>query len=167
MIRINKADTPKKRSGSSKKGFTLFETMLALFIMVLFTLLLTRAMETATTTYTGVVNNTNADMLLSNTVTCLRNELVAAKNVTVSEGNVIKYNDGATGAECTISNSPQKGIQLDKYKKSASLCAATDGLISSYGEVVVSNGTITIRNIRITKDGVQYAALTEFVISNY
>ncbi len=159
-----KNGAPGKRG---RAGFTLMETLLCLFIMVLFTLILTRIMETATNAYTKVVDNTNADVLLSTTMTFLRDELGTARNVVVSEdGKKISYDDGYTGAASEITTT-EDGFTNRKYGKTTNLVTATNDLVAVCERFVDSEGDITVEGLAVGKAGAEstYTGIDRFVIN--
>ena len=171
MIRRRTAGRGAGKNGAPGKrgraGFTLMETLLCLFIMVLFTLILTRVMETATNAYTKVVDNTNADVLLSTTMTFLRDELGTARNVTVSaDGKTVTYDDGYTGAASEIS-STDEGFRIRKYGKTTNLVTATNDLVAVCERFVDSEGEITVEGLTVGKAGAgnSYTGIDRFVIN--
>ena len=172
-----------------KRGFSLMETLLAAGIMVLMTLMMSSILNTAIVAYTGVVSNSNADMLLSTTLTVLRDELDSARDISVSEdGSCISYTDSNTGAYgkiYSLSAAPdtvtaaengektqEPGIYMLKYTQTPyPVVTPTDSLHIVYGSVLYSkaSGKIIFENIRVIDgaDGTVYTSLDEFVIVNH
>lgn len=76
-----------------RAGFSLAETLLAVLILSIAAMLLANGVPFAKSAYEDVVVSANARMLLSNTVSALRNELGTAMNVVVDpvERSIVYY----------------------------------------------------------------------------
>lgn len=176
----------------NRRGFSLMETLLSVFILVLLSLILVIVLNTAISTYKETIYNTNSDILLTNIRTVLRTELADAKSITVTVvkddtnqivGHEINYVEGKTGAVCKIYNG-EKGIMLSKYEEDLLLVTPSENLISefSFGTVtgkdledlnqaIVTNESITIPEIsvhRVKSDDtvVRYATTENYYIGN-
>jgi type II secretory pathway pseudopilin PulG len=76
-------------------GFTLAETLLAVLILLMVSVIVATGIPAAKNAYEKVVLASNADALLSTTISSLRNELGAAKISTPVENNYVSYYSGA------------------------------------------------------------------------
>lgn len=82
----------KPRTTKRCSGFSLAETLLATLILTFVAVLLATGVPFAKMAYAKIVNGANARMLLSNTVTALRNELGTAMDIEVNtDYNTIVY----------------------------------------------------------------------------
>jgi len=106
--------TIKKRL-RSKSGFTLAETLLAVLILLLVSVIVANGIPVARNVYNNVIVGANAQMLLSTAVTALRNELGTAKEVNPN-GTYVTYFNSERQAYSMISlNGTPATIQLDPY----------------------------------------------------
>ena len=101
-------------------GFTLAETLLAILILLLVTSIVAAGIPVARTAYERVVVASNADALLSTTISALRNELGAAK--------IIKPVENAAGAA---------GTTVSYYSGAASYNASTGRYMTSGNRCVI------------------------------
>lgn len=87
----------KKRSSA---GFTLAETLMAILILMMVSVIVANGVPAARNAYDKVVVGANAKVLLSTTISALRDELSTARNITVgSDNKSVTYfsaDDGAT-----------------------------------------------------------------------
>ncbi len=114
--RILRAVTHKLKKSS---GFTLTETLSTLVIMSLVGIMITAGIATAVNTYREITEYSEAQSLLSNTLTLLEDELIYAKsNVSQSDSNKTVTFDHATKGKVVLSSrdSTTGGIAID-YKK--------------------------------------------------
>ena len=99
----------------SNAGFTLAETLLAILILMLASMIVANGMPAARSAYEKVVIGANAKVLLSTTISALRDELSTARNVIVdSTEKSIEYysaDDGATSKILLKDNT----IKLQEY----------------------------------------------------
>ena len=87
----------------SQAGFSLAETLLALLLLLLVTLLLANGVPLAKDAYDRVVVAANARVMLTNAVSVLRDELATARNVCIgATDNSITYISANTGATSRI-----------------------------------------------------------------
>ena len=111
----------------SQNGFTLAETMLAVLILLLVSVIVATGMPAAKNAYEKIVVASNAQALLSTAATSLRNELGTAWNVIIDddtaitkagkEGTFVTYNSANTGGLSKIAIAPDIGITLQEYKQ--------------------------------------------------
>ena len=92
-------------------GFTLSEMLIAVVILVLIT---SSVLPAAVTAYKNAVDAANAQVLLSTTVSALRNELSMAWDVKTPDDTTITYKSSNTGSRSIISIEDNK-IMLQEY----------------------------------------------------
>ena len=159
-------DSNKKRRRQG--GFTLVEMLAALLIMVLIALITAGGIPLVLNAYNRVVDESDARLLLSTTVTELRNELAAATEINVSaDGTAVEYRSPATGAASRISLDSSNGqIMLTRFagldttssqfdsRSLVSEKAITKNLSLGYEEITFSDGIVNISGLTVYgKDG--------------
>ena len=93
-----------KRKLQSRGGFSLAEMLLATLILLLVATIMTTGLPAAKTAYEKVILGSNAQLLLSTTVTALRDELGTAWDVAVNDaGTEVTYSSANTGTKSVIS----------------------------------------------------------------
>lgn len=159
---------------NNKKGFTLVETLMAVLLLGFVTLIIAGGMTLATESYTKVTDTANAEMLLSNTVTLMRDELYMVSEVKQVNGQWAfreseldswkRFNptrpDPAEGDDVDIPDTAQ-GIYLVSYKgldtakeKDALLvtnAAAAKNLKATYTSIEYrkTDNAFIIKNLRV------------------
>lgn len=94
--------SPKKTAATEKRSiiemlkqtraFTMAETLVAVLILLLVTLIVAAGLPTAVNAYHNIVMVSNAEVLLSTTMSTLRNELYTAGDISISDnGKSITY----------------------------------------------------------------------------
>ena len=148
-----------------RSAFTIAETLIAIIILMLVSTLVAAGIPSARRAYEGVVKAADAELLLSTTISTLRNELSTAKDINI-ESNTIKYYNGATGAYSKISkNTGDSGkgeIQYQKFATEEGLSeeasavvplitqqASTEDLYVTYGSAVYADGIVTFSDIYV------------------
>ncbi len=79
----------------NRGGFSLAETLIAILILLMVSAIVGGAIPTASTVYKKTVDAANAQILLSTTLTELRDELSTASNITVSDDTTVSYRNGS------------------------------------------------------------------------
>ena len=161
-----------KKKLKSKSGFTLAETLLAVLILLLVSVIVANGIPVAKNVYNNVIVGANAQMLLSTAVTALRNELGTAQDIQDPKGGKdIVYYKSSIGAYSKLSIDGAKGIQLldyvylepgtggnpDKWvaiggregHNLVSYAAANKSLIVTYSGVTKVNDVITISDLEV------------------
>ncbi len=148
----------------STAAFTLAETLVAILILLMVSTVLAAGIPAAKRAYEGVETASNAELLLSTTISTLRNELGMAEEVEVS-GNVITYYNPSTGSKSKIYKDDDGVIWYSRY-------ASTDmskadgapvrlinnslstkvGLEVTYGTAALSGDCIVFTDLQV-KDG--------------
>lgn len=86
----------------NQSGFTLAETLLAVLILLLVSVIVATGMPAARNAYNKVILGANAQAMLSNAVTSLRDELGTAWKVECKDATTLEYFDANTGAKARI-----------------------------------------------------------------
>ncbi len=159
---------------NSNKGFTLAETLLAMLILLMVSTIVASGIPVVQNAYVKVVLASNADVVLSTTISTLRNELGTAQEVDVpeTEGNtIITYYNGTRGATSQIyvdSLNPEQGIMFQRYYKQkynneagqnvaypvaplVSEKTATSQLYVTYDSVTMNEGIVTFSNLQVKR----------------
>ncbi|MBQ9544900.1 MAG: hypothetical protein IJV00_07225 [Clostridia bacterium] len=105
---------------NSRGGFSFAEMLMAILILLMVTAVLAAGIPTAASAYSKIVTSANAQVLLSTTMTRLRDELGTAKDITVNDAkNEIAYtSDNGSKSKIYIvgSDVSQKpGIYIHEY----------------------------------------------------
>ena len=159
-------------------GFTLVEMLTAILILLMVSSVVAAGIPAAINAYEKVVIASNAEVLLSTTITALRNELGTADEVTVlnadgsnadpAPGEGISYRSSATGAKAKLHLDPvesgktEKTIKLKRYAEVAdseevwliSRQASTADLYVTYDSVSYDKdtGVVTFSNLRVMRE---------------
>ena len=97
---------------TGKAGFTLAETLLAMMLLLIVAALLAQGVPLAFNAYKKVDQAANANMLLSTTMTELRDKLAFSDDIVISE-NVITFTS-STGREYSLGyNADKEGLYLE------------------------------------------------------
>lgn len=159
-------------------GFTLAETLLAILIMLMAAALMTTGIPAAKNAYEKVVLASNAELLLSTTMTELRNELSLAREVEASAGapgegeSGIRYRDNTNGLQSRIflgEDNGQTTIMIEKgstQRRLISRAASTRDLYVSYTGISCDAGVVTFTGLSVkrTGDGAELASRDELSI---
>ena len=148
-------------------GFSLGETLIAILILLMVSAIVAGAIPTASHVYAKTVDAANAQVLLSTTMTVLRDELGTATDVKAeTDGITLTYNKGSRSIAYT---EDPAGIWLRYKRKDAdgndvteplllvSQKAATKDMVVSYTGVTVDEETITFSGLQVTKAGYEKA----------
>ena len=89
-----------KKLKESRAGFTLAETLICVLILLMVSAIVGAAMPSAANAYKNVVDAANAQVLLSTTLTALRDEFSTAKQVQWTSGRGLGR--GQQAARCGL-----------------------------------------------------------------
>ena len=99
-----------------RRGFSLAETLLAVLILLLVSVVVATGMPAATNAYNKVILGANAKTMLSTAVTALHDEIGTAWQVENStDHKSLTYFNGSTGAKSKISLGAEYSIQIQDY----------------------------------------------------
>lgn len=151
----------------SRSGFTLAETLLAILILLLVSSIVAQGIPVARNVYNRVVLGANAQVLLSTTVTALRDELGTAWDVTAGTDNSLTYFSADIGSRSKLwVDAATKTIQIQEYVATDGLNteavgsaralvsekAATRELRVTYSTAKCENGVVTIGGLGVYRD---------------
>ena len=176
-----------KKKKRADAGFTLAETLLAVLILLMVSVIVANGVPVAKNAYERVVIASNAEILLSTTMSTLRNELGLADDVKVKDGVITYYNQtlGVTSKICRnsdlgtekIINHPDGAIMYQRYAKTdlsygggdivrlVSKEASTHDLYVTYDSVVFNDGIITFKGLTPSRGSVSKYNFSIRVIS--
>lgn len=144
-------------------GFTLAETLMAVLILSMVTGIAAVGVPAATSAYKNAVDASHAQVLLSTTMTALRDELSTAKKVTPASGSTtISYTD-ENGLESVITVKGD-GIYLKKTRQAVSSDdtteierllvskeAATSNMYATFTSSSSSDSIVTISGLSVKR----------------
>lgn len=144
----------------SRKGFSLAETFLAVLILAMVSSVVASAVPVAAGVYRKVVDAANAQVLLSTTMTVLRDELGTAKDVELATV------PGETQGETTLTYTTSGGGRVTLRTSDDGLCrqagdasvllvskaAENKNLHTVYDSVSYDDGVVTFTGLRVLKD---------------
>ena len=153
----------------SRSGFTLAETLLAILILLLVSSIVAQGIPVARNVYNRVVLGANAQVLLSTTVTALRDELGTAWDVTAGTDNSLTYFSADIGSRSKLwVDATTNTIQIQEYVATDGLNtetasvgsahalvsekAATRELRVTYNEATCADGVVTIKGLGVYRD---------------
>ena len=158
-----------KKKTKKRSGFTLAETLIAVLILLMVSSVIATGIPAAASAYQKVVDSANAEVLLSTTITTLRNELTTAENITTpGDGSITYYNASRRSySKIFVDNNTKEGIQFIRFynkvidPNAETSTAAAERLISTsvstkelyvtYSSVGYSGGVVTFSNLRVLK----------------
>jgi type II secretory pathway pseudopilin PulG len=164
-----------KKVLKSRAGFSLAETLMAIMILLMASAIVGAAIPAASNVYQKSVDVANAQVVLSTTITMLRDQLSTAGNTKIS-GKMITYTSGKageSGVSCLMKlNSPTITVYKGSYELSLAESPSTDpadyefgyyDLVSKesvtgklaidYESISQSGQTITFHKLVVQKDG--------------
>ena len=125
-----------KKKIKSRAGFTLAEVLMAVLILLMVSAVVAAGIPSAISAYRKVTDAANAELLLSTTMTCLRDELGTASDIDVS-GTTITYTNSA-GERTVLSldtASEKPGIYIQEYAE----LLKNDSRLSDFYHLLVSH----------------------------
>ncbi len=158
----------------NNKGFTVGEMLVVVLLLGIVMGFIAGGIPSVIRLFNRITDNGDAQVLLSTTTTCLRDELTTAKNITV-EGTKISYTN-QYGDNCYISldtNNPSlsgDGIYLNYAGGSSysrllvSREAASRSLHASYTSVSYSSGIITFTGLKVYRGSTELAGLDAYKV---
>lgn len=151
----------------NQAAFTLGEALVAVIILLLATSIVVAGIPAAIRAYDNVIVASNAEVLLSTTVSALRNELSTARDISASGTDISYYNQSTKTRSKIYIGGASSGPQDIMYQRYASTETSNDPrLVSkeasdlnmelhvSYKSVTYSNGLVKFTGLAVTrKDG--------------
>lgn len=174
MIMIKKIQEKLKLKIRSRAGFSLAELLIAVLIMLMVSGVVAAGIPAAVNAYTKVTDSANAQMLLSTTMTKLREEISTATDIKVTEKKIEYLNSIGARTEIYLQSSasgeqpadPAGSSQTDKktpgiYIKIPDVADYDQELVSkavgggnlyiSYGSIEYSNNVVTFSGLKVKK----------------
>jgi len=159
-------------------GFSLAEMLLAMLILLLATGIVAGGIPAAANAYYKAVDGANAQILLSTTKTCLRDELALASEIKVSDDQKTVSYTGADGRTYEIYNTNNtEGVQGIMVKDTSvngtehflvSSAAATPSLHAVYDKISYDDdkGIVTVFGLKVMRKDVTIISLEEVCIQS-
>lgn len=174
---------------TDQNGFSLAELLLAILILLMVTTIVAGGIPVAARAYYKVIDASNAQVLLSTTLTKLRDELGTASEITIAGTNISYRNEA--GSKSRIYLDESTGIWIQEYDDPlldipdgkgsttegavtqadlnhllVSYAASNKNLIITYGDVSAIGGIVEFNNIEVKKEGQTQAivSIQEFKI---
>ena len=97
-----------------KRGFSLAETLLAVLILLLVSIVVATGMPAATNAYNKVILGANAKVMLSTAITALHDEIGTAWKVDQISGG-LTYFSASTGAKTNLTKDADGRIWVEEY----------------------------------------------------
>lgn len=147
------AYVPLKRKFKDSRGFSLAETLLAVLILLLVSVVVATGMPAATNAYNKVILGANAKVMLSTVITALHDEIGTAWCVETDKSDTTKltYFNASTGAKSELSLNGGKAIQVQDY------LSLSDDLI--HDEKIYTSGDAY--DLVVDPEGKMYATYTK------
>lgn len=139
----------------SQAGMTLGEVLISVLILLMLTAIVAEGIPLAQRAYYKVVDSANAQVLLSDTLTVLRDELSMTSSVPVCNGSgdtsSITYYSEKQGKMVTL---PAKtDIGTTDYGLVSSGLSKKQKLVVQFNSVSISDGKVTFANLNVAKEG--------------
>ena len=167
-------------------GFSLAETMLALLILLLVTIIVVTGIPTAIRIYQEAVDNANAQTLLSTSMVRLRDELCTASEITVTDSSISYRDDDGILSRLFFAAGDDGGIYKQYTDSNPDLVIPdalldarlliskqTSGNIRMYityddpdtaADVTFKNGVVTFSRLLVYKNAAPIAEMKNFQI---
>ncbi len=158
----------------NSKGFTLSETLITILILLMVFSIVAAGIPSALRALNGITDSSDAQLLLSNTMTRLRDELGKASELS-NDGDALIYKDSEgiscriDCAESSVSSSP--GIYLHRYdasnnEKNKYLLVSDKKLYMTYSidNDYDQGGVLTISDLSVKKGTDTLLTVDEFKI---
>ena len=148
-----------KKKLHNSSGFTLAETLLAVLILLMVSSIVAAGIPSAKNAYEKVVLASNAEVLLSTTISTLRNELGTAQNVQAPKPSdpadtTITYYNPTRGASSKLyvasGGENDKEIMFQRY-------FSADGLIKEYDAAPLVSSKTATQDLYVTYESVTYS----------
>jgi len=164
----------------SKGGFTLAETLLAVLIMLLVSVVVATGMPAVTNAYNKIILGANAKVMLSTAITALHDEIGTAWRVEPDKTDSTKlaYFNASTGAKSELSLEDGKSIQIqdylslkedlihnDSYTQGDMYHLVVDaraGMYVTYTSIDYDDGIVTIKGLKVIKESDGTTVLAQF-----
>lgn len=143
-----------KRKLNNQSGFSLAETLLAVLILLMVSVIVANGVPAARDAYEKVVIGANAKVLLSTAVSAMRDELATAREIKVNSTTITYFSaDRGTTSEISLSEDTPSEIMLQEYIRKdpvtgdvLTVSAAPRYLVpksAATGDLYVTYGTVT------------------------
>ena len=148
-----------KQPNRARGGFMLAEVLMALLILVLATAVAAAGLPAAVRAYYNVVDAANAEVLLSTTMTALREELGTMEGFTLAktDNELVSYKSASLQGRSAELVSKSTGITIDSAGASLQLvsnAAATKRLHAAFSGITydAENQTFVVSELQVVRN---------------
>lgn len=157
-----------RRKLKNALGFSLAETFLAVMILLMVSTIVASGVPVAADVYKKVVETANAQLLLSTTMTILRDELGTATILATGDADGTEWIDYLVEGGRLRIVTDEEGIKKQAGENSVLLVsngAANKNLHASYESVSFSDGVVIFKNIEAKNErGATLSSIDEYKI---
>ena len=167
MTRLMNLRTELKQKLNKTKAFTIAETLVAIIILLMVSSIVAAGMPAAISAYKKVEIASDAELLMSTTISTLRNELGVSSNVEVDPGKTeITYYNGSGKMTSRISNSDNKimlkrsaGSEMSYESDDSETRLISDQLSTNsdlditYESVEINDDLVTFKKLKVYRSG--------------
>ena len=147
-----------KNKSADTRAFTIAEALVATIILLLVTVIVATGIPAAIRAYDRVVLASNAEVLLSTTMSSLRNELGTAKDVNVSSNKIVYYSEGRNSFSEISIDAAKKDIMIRKYAPDGIILTEADmaGMPSDPERLISKEASDKKMELHVTYDSVNH-----------
>ncbi len=147
-----------RKLNSNNKGFSIAEMLIAVLIVLMVSSVIAAGMPVAANAYRKVTDSANAQLLLSTTVSELREELGEASDVThTASTRVINYTSTVGGASKIEFKDDGVYITAENVNSGSERLLvsgkASAGMVFKVTKVEYSGGVLTLTGVKVTRIG--------------
>jgi archaellum component FlaF (FlaF/FlaG flagellin family) len=147
-----------RKLNSNNKGFSIAEMLIAVLIVLMVSGVIAAGMPVAANAYRKVTDSANAQLLLSTTVSELREELGEASDVThTASTRVINYTSTVGGASKIEFKDDGVYITAENVNSGSERLLvsgkASAGMVFKVTKVEYSGGVLTLTGVKVTRIG--------------
>ena len=163
-----KLQTELKRKLNKAKAFTIAETLVAILILLMVSSVVAAGMPAAISAYRKVEVASDAELLMSTTISTLRNELGVSSNVKVNPGKTaITYYNGSGKMTSRIyvdnnaimikrsagSDMSYESTESDEMRLISEQLSTNSDLDITYGSVDFGDDIVTFTDLKVYRGG--------------
>ena len=145
------------KKAKSRAAFTLAETLTAVLIMLMAASVVAAGIPAAVNAYEKVVVASNAEVLLSTSISALRGEIAAAQEIIDWDSTSVTYISGSTGSAAKIyissDSEDTEGILLQRYTDTNDLGKPGDAVRLVSKEASTSDLYVTYDSLEYDEAG--------------
>lgn len=157
-----------RKLNSDRRGFSMIELLVVVLILLLVTAVIVGGLPAAQQAHRVVVDESNAQVLLSTVMSRLRDELGTATQVTVLDNTVV-YAAASGGRTRLYQEGGNLWLKYPDLNEGRVQPLVPDGirpdrLTVVYDSVIFTDGVLIIYGLAVEQDGVELAGMPELCI---